>query len=90
MLNKSKDYIKRVKSAKFALSNGLMKIFKGRYPIVSNPEQTRPGMQEWWNGRHEGLKILWPLPAVRVRVPLPVQIKALNLKGLRALIISNK
>ena len=30
-------------------------------------------MQEWWNGRHEGLKILWPLPAVWVRVPLPVQ-----------------
>ena len=29
-------------------------------------------MQEWWNGRHEGLKIPWPLPAVWVRVPLPV------------------
>ena len=29
-------------------------------------------LQEWWNGRHEGLKILWPLPAVWVRVPLPV------------------
>lgn len=30
-------------------------------------------LQEWWNGRHEGLKILWPLPAVWVRVPLSVQ-----------------
>ena len=30
-------------------------------------------LQEWWNGRHEGLKILWPLPAVWVRVPLPVR-----------------
>ncbi len=30
-------------------------------------------MQKWWNGRHEGLKILWPLPAVWVRVPLSVQ-----------------
>ena len=27
-------------------------------------------MLEWWNGRHEGLKIPWPLSAVRVRVPL--------------------
>ncbi len=25
---------------------------------------------KWWNGRHEGLKILWPEMAVRVRVPL--------------------
>lgn len=24
----------------------------------------------WWNGRHEGLKIPWPVMAVRVRVPL--------------------
>ena len=26
----------------------------------------------WWNGRHEGLKILWPLSAVGVQVPLRV------------------
>ena len=26
----------------------------------------------WWNGRHEGLKILWPVMAVRVQVPLRV------------------
>ena len=25
----------------------------------------------WWNGRHEGLKILWPL-AVWVQIPLGV------------------
>ena len=31
-------------------------------------------MLEWWNGRHEGLKILWPVMAVRVQVPLRVQI----------------
>ena len=27
----------------------------------------------WWNGRHEGLKIPWPVMAVRVRVPLAAQ-----------------
>ena len=31
-------------------------------------------MLEWWNGRHEGLKILWPVMAVRVQVPLRVLI----------------
>ncbi len=30
-------------------------------------------MQEWWNGRHGGLKIPWPLRAVWVRVPFPVR-----------------
>ena len=28
-------------------------------------------------GRHEGLKILWPVMAVRVQVPLRVQMKSL-------------
>ena len=27
-------------------------------------------MLEWWNGRHEGLKILWAEMSVRVRVSL--------------------
>ena len=27
-------------------------------------------MLEWWNGRHEGLKILWTEMSVRVRVSL--------------------
>ena len=26
-------------------------------------------MLEWWNGRHEGLKILWAVMPVRVQVP---------------------
>ena|GEM_PF-5241420 len=30
---------------------------------------------EWWNGRHEGLKILWLLSAVRVQVPPRVLVK---------------
>ena len=34
-------------------------------------------MLEWWNGRHEGLKILWPVMAVRVQVPLRVLGEAL-------------
>ena len=38
-------------------------------------------MLEWWNGRHEGLKILWPVMAVRVQVPLRVQ-KETSLNGL--------
>ena len=29
---------------------------------------------EWWNGRHEGLKLPWPVMAVRVQVPLRVPI----------------
>ena len=33
------------------------------------------GLLGWWNGRHEGLKILWPLSAVRVQVPLRVHLK---------------
>ncbi len=46
----------------------IYRTFAARFP---------PGrlMQEWWNGRHEGLKILWPEKAVWVRVPLPVRNK---------------
>ena len=29
-------------------------------------------MPQWWNGRHEGLKILWEEIPVWVRVPLVV------------------
>ena len=29
-------------------------------------------MPQWWNGRHEGLKIPWPVTAVWVQVPLEV------------------
>ena len=35
--------------------------FESRFPLTA---------LEWWNGRHEGLKIPWPVMAVRVRVPL--------------------
>ena len=37
---------------------------------------------EWWNGRHEGLKIPWPVMAVRVRVPLRAHGNARRPKGL--------
>ena len=52
-----------VKSPKFALS--IKETYQDDVLVTKR-------MQEWWNGRHEGLKILWPLPAVWVRVPLPV------------------
>ena len=32
--------------------------------------ETRKFMPQWWKGRHEGLKIPWPVMAVRVRIPL--------------------
>ena len=44
-------------------------------------------------GRHEGLKILWPVMAVRVQVPLAVQKKkVLNMKmlGTFAFLNSNR
>ena len=31
-------------------------------------------LPRWWNGRHEGLKIPWPVMAVRVRVPLAARL----------------
>ena len=37
-------------------------------------------MAAWWNGRHAGLKLLWAVRLVRVRLPLPLQIiKGTNL-----------
>ena len=40
-------------------------------------------------GRHEGLKILWPVMAVRVQVPLAVQMEeVLNMKMLGSFFIS--
>ena len=36
-----------------------------------------PKELEWWNGRHEGLKIPWAETPVRVRVPLRAQRKLL-------------
>ena len=40
------------------------------FPFASAGRLLQKRMPGWWNGRHEGLKIPWPLPAVRVRVPL--------------------
>ena len=36
---------------------------------------------EWWNGRHEGLKIPWPTTAVRVQVPLRVHVSPICNRG---------
>ena len=36
---------------------------------------------EWWNGRHEGLKIPWPTTAVRVQVPLRVHVSPFCNRG---------
>ena len=36
---------------------------------------------EWWNGRHEGLKIPWPTTAVRVQVPLRVHVSPICYRG---------
>ena len=75
MLNKYKQISLRVKSTKFALSKPI------DYDLASYIVSLLYNKgQEWWNGRHEGLKILWPLPAVWVRVPLPVQTVADYLK----------
>ena len=41
----------------------------GSNPVFRSQSRKTP---EWWNGRHEGLKILWPLTAVGVQVPLRV------------------
>ncbi len=49
-----------------------------RLILQSSHEEFHDRMQKWWNGRHEGLKILWPLPAVWVRVPLSVLINYLR------------
>ena len=38
--------------------------------VASSSLVFRSQALEWWNGRHEGLKILWPEMAVRVRVSL--------------------
>ena len=47
--------------------------FESRFPLTA---------LEWWNGRHEGLKIPWPVMAVRVRVPLRAHGNARRPKGL--------
>lgn len=44
------------------------KIKEFEVPLPSHKNE-EPG---WWNGRHEGLKLLWPAMAVRVQVPLRV------------------
>ena len=45
-------------------------------------------------GRHEGLKILWPVMAVRVQVPLAVQMKRkmpdMEMLGIFAFLNSNR
>ena len=41
--------------------------------VASSSLVFRSKALEWWNGRHEGLKIPWLVMAVRVQVPLRVQ-----------------
>ena len=43
----------------------VIRIFAGEFQIP---------LPRWWNGRHEGLKIPWPVMAVRVRVPLAARL----------------
>ena len=38
--------------------------------VASSSLVFRSKSLEWWNGRHEGLKILWAEMSVRVRVSL--------------------
>ena len=38
--------------------------------VASSSLVFRSRSLEWWNGRHEGLKILWAEMSVRVRVSL--------------------
>ena len=50
--------------------------FEFRLPL------SRPRLRlEWWNGRHEGLKIPWPTTAVRVQVPLRVHVSPICNRG---------
>ena len=39
-------------------------------PGTSVQIRLQPQTPLWWNGRHEGLKIPWPIEAVWVQIPL--------------------
>ena len=50
-------------------------VFRSNYPSRATEDVCSAyflvyGLLEWWNGRHEGLKIPWAETPVRVRVPL--------------------
>ena len=46
--------------------------------VASSSLVFRSRSLEWWNGRHEGLKILWAEMSVRVRVSLRAHPHTLN------------
>ena len=67
-------FVKRASFAEIAqlVEHNLAKVRVASSSLVFRSPFLR--MLEWWNGRHEGLKILWPVMAVRVQVPLRVLI----------------